>query len=408
MTTLEGLRCTYAAAQALGLDLDMTRGKPSPEQLALSEPLLTLRNTHTTEGVDCRNYGGNLVGLAEARELFGNILGVSPSDVIVGGNSSLALMHDIIVQALLQGMHGEPWALGHKPAFLCPVPGYDRHFAICERYGIIMIPIPMDEHGPNMRMVLEQVQDPSVVGMWCVPKYSNPTGCTYSAKTVDHLAGMRPSNPRFRIFWDNAYAAHDLTDTHDVLSNIMESCRRYGTRDRAFIFGSTSKITFAGGGIAAVAMSERNREWYLDGLRCQTIGHNKLNQLRHVLFFAKVEGGIRGHMARHREILRPKFDTVEEALSTRLGDKPHIATWTRPRGGYFVSIEAPGCARRVVELAASAGVKLTPEGATFPYGIDPDDSNIRIAPSFPTVEEVRTAMEIVALCIELAYAERTD
>lgn len=404
-TTLKSLFREYEGYQAKGLKLDLTRGKPSPEQLDLSQPLLDITTTRATDGTDCRNYGG-LTGIPEARELFGEYLGVLPDEVIVGGNSSLALMHDLVVQCLMRGLWVDRQKLQNSTLgikFICPSPGYDRHFTICEKYGIEMIPVEMSMEGPDMNSVLELVKDPSVVGMWCVPKFSNPTGIMYSPEHVQQLASMQTGNPNFRIFWDNAYAVHQLFGFPDELYNIHEECRRYRTESRVFSFGSTSKITFAGSGISAVAMSKANCSWYLLGMEAQTIGHDKVNQLRHVLFLRDMEH-IRQHMERHAEILRPKFEAVDDTL---LNQVAHIAKWTQPLGGYFVSLDVKrGCAKRVVQLAANAGVKLTPAGATFPYGKDPDDSNIRIAPSFPSVEEVTTAMEVVTVCIKIAAAEK--
>lgn len=406
---LEALRCEYQTYQARNLMLDMTRGKPSPEQLALSDPLLSITATHAAGGIDCRNYGG-LLGLPEAKNLFGEYLGVPPPEVIVGGNSSLAIMYDLVGQCLMRGFWGE--RRGQlEPAqykFLCPVPGYDRHFAICERFGIKMIPVAMDDSGPDMNTVVELVKDPAVVGIWCVPMYSNPTGVTYSDSVVEQFASMKTGNPNFRIFWDNAYAVHHLLDSPPKLLNIRDQCKKCGTDDRVFIFGSTSKITFAGSGISSVAMSLPNIEWYLYGLQSQTIGPDKLNQLRHVLFLRDMNN-VRAHMEQHRRLLVPKFNAAYVALWDRFGDNKTIARWTEPQGGYFISLDIkPDCAKRVVQLAGEVGVKLTPAGATFPYGNDPEDKNIRIAPSFPSVDEVSQAMKIVSLCIEIAVAEKKN
>ena len=395
----------YNALKGQGLQLDMTRGKPCPEQLSLSDEILSIRQTRAENGTDCRNYGG-LEGLPEMRELFANYLGVTATEVVIGGNSSLALMHDIIqllvTSKLWTPPSGRSWRNG--PEFICPTPGYDRHFAICEKFGIKMNPVRMDNDGPDMRAVSKLIKKPSVVGMWCVPKYSNPTGITYSDNVVSRLASMETANPNFRIFWDNAYAVHDLTDSPRKLLNIQEECRRNGDADRVYIFGSTSKITFAGSGVSAVAMSEANKQRYLQALACQTIGPDKLNQLRHVLFLQNM-ARMRKHMNRHAQILKPKFEMVLKVLEDQLGGKC-LARWTNPEGGYFISLDVkPGCAKRVVQLAKEAGVTFTPAGATFPYGIDPRDSNIRIAPSFPSVAEIQVAIQVLCLCIQIAAAE---
>ncbi len=404
-TSLQDLMREYEGVKALNLRLDMTRGKPSPEQLALSAELLDIKEFKAADGADCRNYGG-LEGLPEARQLFADYLEATPPEVIVGGNSSLALMHDVIVQAMIRGILGKPWvADGGVPVFLCPVPGYDRHFAICQRYGIKMITVAMDDAGPDMERVEDWVKNPNTVGIWCVPKYSNPTGITYNDEVVRRLASMQTGNPNFRIFWDNAYAVHELATTSESLLNIREECKKVGTENRVLVFGSTSKITFSGAGVSAVAMSKANLDWFKTGLQVQTIGPDKLNQLRHVRFLRDMSG-IRAHMLSHRQILAPKFIAANRMLFQRLGNKG-IAGWTQPYGGYFISIKVQqGCAKRVVELAGEVGVKLTPAGATYPYGINQMDDNIRIAPSFPSVDEVTMAMDVVALCVEIASYEK--
>lgn len=405
------LRELYLALKAKNLSLDMTRGKPSPEQLALSDPLLGITEKNSAYKVDCRNYG-ELLGLTETRQLMAQYLGTQPEETVIGGNSSLALMHDIMVQGRLRGMPRSGGVRNFNtsvysetpPTMLCPSPGYDRHFAICQALGIEMRVVKMESDGPNMDEVREYVIDPAVVGIWCVPKYSNPTGVTYSYKKVCALASMETANPSFRIFWDNAYAMHDLQDPGDHLHNIMHECRAQGHADRVFIFGSTSKITFAGGGISAVAMSHNNLEWYKKGLQAQTIGHDKLNQLRHTLFLRNMEG-IQDHMRKHAEILAPKFKLVTEILQKNLGGTGTV-TWSKPRGGYFINLDVNhGCAKRVVELAGNIGLKLTPAGATFPYGIDPEDRNIRIAPSFPSLEQLELATQALCLCIQIADLE---
>lgn len=402
---MESAQSRYDRLCGENLSLDLTRGKPSERQLALSLPMLRVRDTLSRDGIDCRNYGA-LEGLPEARELFGAYLGAPASSTLVVGNSSLALMHDVFVQAILRQLPGgnlrSSWhGAAREPTFLCPVPGYDRHFAICQRYGIKMIPVPMNEDGPDMDLVEEYLAyDGSIVGMWCVPKYSNPSGCTYSREVCERIARM-VSKPWFRVFWDLAYQEHHLTDIPDRLPDMLKLCREAGHEDRVFIFGSTSKITFAGAGIAAVASSKSNIEWLLQGLSVQTIGPDKLNQLRHIRFLRGLNGII-DHLAMHRWFLRPKFQTVDAILRNEFGDDSAVQ-WNKPRGGYFVDLRLMnGGAKRAVELAARAGVKLTPAGASFPYGDDPNDRHIRIAPSYPALDEVRKAMEVVAVSVRLA------
>lgn len=400
------LRGRYDAIAARKLTLDMTRGKPCPEQLDLSLPMLELRDYRAADGTDCRNYG-LVEGLPEARKLFAEVLQVEPAEVIVGGNSSLALMHDTIVQALLIGLpDAPPWQKHATVKFLCPSPGYDRHFAICERYGIEMVTVPMRGDGPDMDEVERLAgSDPSVKGIWCVPQYSNPTGSTYADAVVDRLAGMETAAPDFRIFWDNAYAVHHLVERPARLKNILAACRAAGYPDRPFIFTSTSKISFAGGGVSVLAASTANVRHLLAGLSIQTIGHDKLNQLRHVRFF-KDAAGIGAHMRKHAAILKPKFDAVVDILDSELGPAG-VATWSRPEGGYFISLDTlDGCAVKVVAMADAAGVKLTKAGATFPYGKDPRDRNIRLAPSLPGLEEIRQAMRLVALCVQLVSIDK--
>jgi DNA-binding transcriptional MocR family regulator len=393
----------YQACKAQRLALDMTRGKPCREQLDLSLGLLDcLGNDYrAADGTDCRNYGG-LDGLPEARALFAELLEVEPSEVVVGGNSSLALMHDTIAQALLRGMPGgtAPWRALPAVKFLCPSPGYDRHFAICQHLGIEMLTLDMTPEGPDMDQVERLVAaDESIKGIWCVPKYSNPTGITFSPAVVERLAHMRTAAPDFRIFWDNAYAVHHLTDTPDRLSNLPAACKAAGNADRALLFGSTSKVSFAGAGVAVMAASPANVRHLKAGMAIQTIGPDKLNQLRHVRFFRDM-AGIEAHMRKHAAILQPKFAAVNEVLTHEMGGSG-VAEWSRPRGGYFISLDTrDGCAKAVVSMAADAGVQLTQAGATFPYGKDPRDRNIRIAPSMPSVADIRRAMELVAVCIQ--------
>lgn len=400
----------YENFRAKGLKIDMTRGKPSPEQLDLANGMLVLpgNGDHYSEaGEDARNYGG-LQGLAETRALFSPMMGASADRIVVGDNSSLAMMHDCLLWAMVKGVPGEmePWSQqSGAPAFICPVPGYDRHFAICEEYGIRLLPVPLTGHGPDMDLVEELVADPDVKGMWCVPKYSNPSGETYSTETIERLAAMRTGAPDFRLFWDNAYAVHHLTTERHEIANIIELCAQAGHPDRAFVFASTSKITLAGAGLALFASSAANVKWYLARAGKRTIGPDKLNQLRHVRFLKSMEGLAR-HMDAHRALIAPKFDSVIEALETRLGGTG-VARWTKPDGGYFICVDAMhGTARDVVELAREAGVVLTPAGATSPYGRDPNDSTLRLAPTFPSREEVRLASEGIALCILLAAVDK--
>lgn len=400
----------YQSFKAEKLKLDMSRGKPCPEQLDLSKGLLTCLTEDdykTRDGIDCRNYGG-VEGIPEARELLAPILDVAPENVIVSGNSSLALMYDLIVKALIIGVPGGsmPWGKQPKVKFLCPSPGYDRHFAICNQLGIEMITIDLGETGPDMDQVERLVaEDESIKGIWCVPKYSNPTGITYSDEVVDRFAKMKTKAPDFRIFWDNAYAVHHLTDHPDNLKNILDACQRAGNPDRVFLFSSTSKISFAGAGLSLVAGSENNINWLKKQIGIQTIGPDKLNQLRHVRFF-KDFAGIEEQMKKHASIIKPKFEQVLKTFEAELGGKG-VAEWTRPKGGYFISLNTlEGCAKKVVAMAAEAGVILTGAGATYPYGNDPLDRNIRIAPTYPTLTELKKAMEIVAVCIQLASIEK--
>lgn len=405
-----GLWERYEKFKAEKLKLDMSRGKPCPEQLDLAKGLITCLGEDdflANDGTDCRNYGG-VDGIKEARELLAPILGADPREVIVSGNSSLALMYDLIVRALVIGVPGGslPWGKQPKVKFLCPSPGYDRHFAICNRLGIEMITIELEETGPNMDQVERLVaEDESIKGIWCVPKYSNPTGITFSDEVVDRFAKMKTKAPDFRIFWDNAYAVHHLAEQPDHLKNILNACKEAGNPERVFLFSSTSKISFAGAGLSIMAASEINIDWIKKQIIIQTIGPDKLNQLRHVRFFRDF-AGIEAQMKKHATILKPKFDQVLETFELELGGKK-IAEWTKPNGGYFISLNTlDGCAKKVVALAAEAGVVLTGAGATYPYGNDPFDRNIRIAPSFPPLGELKKAMEIVAVCIQLASVDK--
>lgn len=409
---VEAARARYDAARAAGLSLDMTRGKPSPEQLARSHGLLRAverEDSPAADGTDCRNYGGDPRGLPEVRALFGEILGVDAELVFVGGNASLQWMHDLVVQAMLVGVPGgEPWGGRGRAVpvkFLCPCPGYDRHFALLERYGIEMLPIAMDEDGPDVDEIARLAgSDPNVKGMFCVPRYSNPTGVTYSDDVVEAIASMRTAAPDFRVIWDDAYAMHAFDGAPDRLASLYDRCAAHGNEDRALLVTSFSKVTFGGSGLAAVAASPRNGDWIRGFRSIQTIGPNKLNQLAHAHFFAGAVSAVRNHMKGHADLIRPKFEAVLRVLDERLGDLG-VASWSRPRGGYFVNLDtAPGCARAVVEMAGEAGVKLTPAGATFPYGIDPQDRNIRIAPTLPAQGEIETATGLLADCIVLVSA----
>lgn len=406
---LPELQRQYADLQARGLKLDLTRGKPSAEQLDLAEPMLALpgEGVHSDDtGTDVRNYGG-LDGLPQLRRIFAELLDVPVDQLLAQGNASLTLMYDTVVQALLFGVPGSerPWSAEEQVTFVCPVPGYDRHFAICEELGIRMVTVPMTPDGPDAEAVAALVaEDPTVKGLWVVPTYSNPDGSVVSEALARRLVSMPTAAPDFRIFWDNAYAVHHLTDHETKSANAIDLAAEAGNPDRVVMFASTSKISFAGSGVAFFASSPANVAWFRKHLAFRSIGPDKVNQLRHSLFFRDARG-VREHMRRHREVLAPKFGAVAEILTTRLGDLG-VATWTEPQGGYFVSLDVvPGTASRVVELAKGAGIALTPAGATFPYGEDPEDRNIRLAPSMPPLEEVRVAMDGVATCVLLAAAE---
>ena len=406
---LTEVRGAYDAFKTRGLKLDMTRGKPAPEQLDLANGLLGLpgNGDYFSEArEDGRNYGG-VQGLAEVRALFSRMMGAPADQIVVGDNASLSMMHDSMVWALLKGVPGSErsWAKEDEVAFLCPVPGYDRHFAICAEFGIRMIPVRLTGQGPNMDEVERLAADPKVKGMWCVPKYSNPTGEIYSDETIRRLASMKTGAPDFRLFWDNAYTVHHLTDDRHEILNVLDACAEAGNPDRAFVFASTSKITFAGAGLALFASSPANVKWYLASAGKRTIGPDKLNQIRHVRFL-RDDAGLTAHMEQHRRLLEPKFDAVLAALDARLGGTG-VAEWTVPKGGYFVSVDAlEGTAARVVVLAKEAGLALTPAGATWPHGKDPHDRTLRLAPSYPSLEEVRTASEGIAICILLAALEK--
>lgn len=405
------LRQVYQEYQGKGLQLDMSRGKPSPEQLDLAMELLNALDTESVmkaeNGLDVRNYGG-LDGIPEAKRLMADMMDVKPEQVIVCGNSSLNTMYDMVARGMLKGFLGEtPWCKLDKVKFLCPVPGYDRHFAVTEHFGVEMINVPMTEDGPDMDMVEELVsKDDAIKGMWCVPKYSNPQGVVYSDETVRRLAAMKPAAKDFRIFWDNAYAVHHLYgEENGKLLNILEECEKAGNPDMVFEFASTSKVSFAGGGISGIAASEANLADIKKSLTIQTIGSDKINQLRHVKFF-KDGKGVAAHMERHASLLRPRFELVLETLDRELSGLG-AGKWISPKGGYFITFEAmEGCATRIVALAKEAGVVMTPAGAPFPYGKDPKDSVIRIAPSYPSLEELKEAANVFVTCVKLATVEK--
>ncbi|BBY33402.1 aminotransferase [Mycolicibacter minnesotensis] len=399
----------YADLQAKKLSLDLTRGKPAPEQLDLANGLLGLPGPddyRSDDGTDTRNYGG-LQGLPELRAIFGELLGIAVPNLIAGNNASLEFMHDAIVFSMLHGGVDSPRPWGQEPVvkFLCPVPGYDRHFAITETMGIEMIPVPMREDGPDVDLIEELVAaDPAIKGMWIVPVFGNPTGITYSWETVRRLVQMKTAAPDFRLFWDNAYAVHTLTAEFPHQIDVLGLAAAAGNPNRPYVFASTSKITFAGAGVSFFGGSLGNIAWYLQYAGKRSIGPDKVNQLRHLRFFGDADG-VRRHMRRHQEILAPKFELAAEILQRRLDDAK-IASWTDPKGGYFISLDVwPGTARRTVALAKDAGIAVTEAGASFPYRKDPDDKNIRIAPSFPSSGDLRDAVDGLATCALLAAAE---
>ena len=409
-TELTSLKTEFERYRSLGLKLDMSRGKPCTAQLNLSEKLLTIvshnEECFAEDGMDVRNYGG-IDGIAEMKRLFAKVMNVSEDMMFVGGASSLRMMYDAYARNVLFGSceGSQPW--GKAPhRFLCPVPGYDRHFAISECLGAELIPIPMNENGPDMDLVESLVKDdPSVKGIWCVPKYSNPTGITYSDETVRRLVSMPTAAPDFRIFWDNAYAIHDLYEEGDRLAEIFTLAREYGNEDRVYEFASFAKVTYCGGTVSALATSARNRAFTKKLLSKQFICNDKVNQLRHARFFGDYEG-LMAHMKKHADILRPKFEAVIDAFERELAPCG-VGSWNKPRGGYFISLDLPeGTAKRTHALCKELGVVLTPAGATFPYGKDPKDSNLRIAPSCPTPEELRLATEVLCLCAKIAACEK--
>ncbi len=408
-TGLDTLLDRYSAAKAKALDLDMTRGKPCAEQLDLSLPLLHClgpADYRALDGTDTRNYGV-VDGLPEAKRFFADILGTAPSQVILGDNASLSLMYDVVSEAFHRGLPGgaRPWSREPAVRILCPSPGYDRHFGLCEHLGADTVAVAIGDGGPDLEQVSRlAADDPAVKAIFCVPRYSNPTGITYSADTVRALARMRTAAPDFRIVWDNAYAVHHLYPDPEPLADIAEECRAAGHPDRPLLFTSTSKITFAGAGMSAIAASDANLSWFRASRMKRTIGPDKITQLRHVRFLPD-RAALDAHMAKHAAILRPKFEAVLEILDRELGAKG-VASWSRPRGGYFINLDVPdGCAAAVVERAREAGVKLTGAGATFPRGKDPRNRNIRISPSFPPLAELRQATEILALSVLLVAAE---
>lgn len=396
----------FAQYKAQNLKLDMSRGKPCKEQLDLANGMFdNITDFKSEDGIDCRNYGIP-DGLPEMKRIFAQMLEVSQDEVILGDSSSLNMMYDTVARAYNHGLlDGKPWSRLDKVKFLCPSPGYDRHFAISQLFGMEMITIPMKDDGPDMDMVEALVSDDEAIkGIWCVPKYSNPTGIIYSDEVVKRLANMKTKAADFRIFWDNAYSVHHFYEENPLL-NILDECKKAGNANRVFIFASTAKISFAGAGVAAMAASRENIKHILSQISIQTINPNKVNHLLHARFFKDYDG-IKAHMVKHAEILRPKFEAVLEILKKNL-DGLYVAQWTSPRGGYFISLNVPqGCAKQVVAKAKEAGVTLTSAGATYPYGIDPEDRNIRIAPSFPPLNELTLAIEIVCTCIELVVLDK--
>ena len=408
---LAELRSRYHKFQEKDLALDMSRGKPCREQLDISMGMMDALNSGVDlsceDGTDCRNYGV-LTGIHEAKVLIGDMMENNPDNIIIYGNSSLNVMYDTVSRAYTHGILGNtPWCKLDKVKFLCPVPGYDRHFAITQYFGIEMIPVPMSPEGPDMDMVEKLVsEDETIKGIWCVPKYSNPQGYSYSDETVRRFARLKPAARDFRIFWDNAYGIHHLYDEpQDYLIEILAECKRAGNPDLVYKFASTSKITFPGSGIAALATSQNNLEDILTQMKNQTIGHDKVNQLRHVRFFKDIHG-MTEHMKKHAAIIRPKFEAVEEIFEQELGGLG-IGEWTKPKGGYFISFDAlPGCAKEIVSRAKKAGVTMTGAGATWPYGKDPQDSNIRVAPTYPSLKDLKVAAELFTLCVKIVSLEK--
>lgn len=411
LTLKADLEAKFEEEKGKGLKLDMSRGKPSTEQLNLSMGMMDVLTSDSNlvceEGVDCRNYGV-LDGIKEAKQLLADMMEIPKDNIVIFGNSSLNVMFDTVSRCMTHGVLGStPWCKLDKVKFLCPVPGYDRHFSITEYFGIEMIPVPMTMEGPDMDVVEELVNnDPAVKGIWCVPKYSNPQGITYSDETVHRFAKLKPAAEDFRIFWDNAYGIHHLyEDKQDYLLEILMECKKEGNPDMVYKFSSTSKISFPGSGIAAIGASDANLAEIRKQMKIQTIGHDKLNQLRHARFFKDIHGMVQ-HMKKHADIMRPKFDIVLETLENEIGGLG-IGSWIAPRGGYFISFDSmDGCAKKIVAKAKEAGLVMTPAGATFPYGKDPHDSNIRIAPSFPSLDELKMAAEIFCVCVKLVSIDK--
>ncbi len=407
----EELMTAYEEKKGLGLDLSMARGKPSKEQLELSMPMLKVIDENTKmvgeDKLDFRNYG-ILSGIAEAKKLFADLLDVEPKNIVLYGSASLTLMYDTISRAYIKGILGStPWSQLPKVKFLCPVPGYDRHFTICEFFGIEMINVPMNEDGPDMDMVEKLVaEDDAIKGIWCVPKYSNPSGYVYSDEVVKRFAALKPAAKDFRIYWDNAYIIHHLyRDNQAEILNIVKECEKAGNPDMVYEFCSTSKVTFPGAGVSAMAASEANIKSTVSMMNAQIISHDKMNQLRHVLFFPTQES-LNEHMMKHADIMRPKFEAVIDMLEEELGGLD-IATWTKPIGGYFIGFDSmEGCAKKIVSMCKDAGIVMTDAGATYPYGNDPKDSNIRIAPSFPTIDELLEACKVFIICVKIASIDK--
>ena len=411
LTLKAALEVEYKEMESKGLNLNMARGKPGYSQLELCMPMLDVVNSssdmRTMMGNDTRNYG-DLDGIGECRRLMAYMLEVEKDNVLVGGNSSLNLMFDTVSRSFTHGVNGStPWYKLDKVKFLCPVPGYDRHFRITEEFGIEMINIPLHEDGPDMDLVEEYVNnDPAVKGIWCVPKYSNPTGISYSDEVVLRFANLKPAAEDFRIYWDNAYGIHHLyEDTQDKILNILEECKKAGNPNMVYIFCSTSKISFPGSGVSAIASSLENIEFIESHMTVQTIGHDKINQLRHARFFKDIDG-LNAHMKKHADVIRPKFAAVLDTLETELSGLG-IGSWIKPRGGYFISFDSmPGCAKAIVKMCKDLGVVMTGAGATYPYGKDPKDSNIRIAPTFPSIEEMKVASKVFVLCVKLCSVNK--
>lgn len=408
---LASLKKEYERYQAMEMTLDMSRGKPCKEQLDLSMGMMDVLSSDSDlaceDGTDCRNYGV-LTGIDEAKELLSDMMENNPDNIIIFGNSSLNVMYDCISRSFTHGVMGNtPWCKLDKVKWLCPAPGYDRHFAITEYFGIEMIPVPMSEDGPDMDMIEKLVaRDDTIKGIWCVPKYSNPQGYSYSDVTVRRFANLKPAAHDFRIYWDNAYGIHHLYDKEqDYLIEILAECKKAGNPDLVYKFASTSKITFPGSGIAAMATSPNNMEDIVKQMGFQTIGHDKVNQLRHVRYFKDIHGMVE-HMKKQADILRPKFEAVEDIFEENLGGLG-IGQWTKPKGGYFISFDSmPGCAKNIVAYCKKAGVKLTGAGATYPYHKDPQDSNIRIAPTYPSLADLKTAATLFTLCVKYVSVEK--